>query len=198
MSALVSARKSTACHLVGALIACAVGIEGVSAQTAPPAGRPEAAVPARVPMPDNAKITLLIQIHMAALSQAILTGNYTVLRALGSPMFQAANSTDQLAAKFSSFHGQGIDISPTILFSPMLYGPPKLEGADFLRVSGQYNTTPQRVVFQMAFQAVNNAWRLAGITVSTVAADQAQQGGDQPAAPAPAAKAANSGDPAKK
>ena len=191
MSTLASVRKSTARLLVGALIACA----GLPAQAASPA---EAPVPVRVPMPDNAKITLLIQMHMAALSQANLTGNYSVLRALGSPTFQAANSTEQLAANFAGFRSRGIDISPTLLLPPMLSGPPKLEGADLLRVSGQYDTKPQRVMFEMAFQAVNNAWRLAGIAVSTVAADQAQQGGDQPAVPASAAKAAKSGAPAKK
>ena len=87
---------------------------------------------------------------------------------LGSPAFQAVNSTAQLAANFTVFRSQGIDISPTILLPPMLTGPPKMEGADLLRVSGQYDTKPQRVVFEMAFQAVNNAWRLAGIAVSTV------------------------------
>ena len=152
-------------------------------------------------MPDNAKITLLIQMHIAALSHANLTGNYTVLHALGSPTFQAVNSINQLAANFTIFRTQGIDISPTILLPPMLHGPPKLEGADLLRVSGQYDTKPQRVVFEMAFQAANNAWRLAGIAVSTVAASQPQsgvQGGEKANAAGQTPKAAVSGSPTKK
>lgn len=181
--------------LVGAWIACAVCISLAAAQT------PPQAVPTSVPMPDNGKMALLIQTHMAALSHANLTGNYSVLRALGSPAFQAANSTDQLAANFSTFRTQGIDISPTILWAPILFGPPKLEGTDILRVTGQYDTHPQRVVFEMAFQAVNNAWRLAGIAVRTLPADQAKQagqGGAQTTPATPPTNAAKSAAPAKK
>ena len=96
------------------------------------------------------------------------------------------NSAAQLAANFAIFRSQGIDISPAILLPPMLTSPAKMEGADLLRVSGQYDTKPQRVVFEMAFQAVDNAWRLAGIAVSTVAADPTQPGVRTPVqAPAP-------------
>jgi hypothetical protein len=187
----MSAAKRLARLLFGAMLACAVCIESVCAQTAQPVA------PARAPMPDNAKLTLLIQMHIAALSQANLTGNYSVLHALGSPAFQAVNSAAQLAANFTVFRSQGIDISPAILLPPMLTGPPKMEGADLLRVSGQYDTKPQRVVFEMAFQAVNNAWRLAGISVSTVAADQVVQRVEQPAAASQPPKAARPGGPAK-
>jgi hypothetical protein len=72
-----------------------------------------------------------------------------------------------------------------------------LEGADLLRLSGQYDTKPQRVVFEMAFQAVNNAWRLAGIAVSTVAANQVVQRAEPPAAASQPPKGARPGSPAK-
>jgi hypothetical protein len=184
----LSAGKPVARLLLSAMLACAV-FESVRAQTTQPVA------PARVPMPDNAKLTLLIQMHIAALSQANLTGNYSVLHGLGSPAFQAANSAAQLAANFAGFRSQGIDISPTILLPPMLNGPPKLEGTDLLRVSGQYDTKPQRVVFEMAFQPVNNAWRLAGIAVSTVAPHETQAA---PQAADQAPKAARPAGPAKK
>ena len=187
----ISAAMRLARLLFGAMLACAICIASVCAQTAQPLA------PTRAPMPDNAKLTLLIQMHIAALSQANLTGNYSVLHALGSPAFQAVSSTAQLAANFTVFRSQGIDISPAILLPPMLTGPPKMEGADLLRVSGQYDTKPQRVVFEMAFQAVNNAWRLAGIAVSTVADNQVVQRVEQPAAASQPAKAARPGSPAK-
>jgi hypothetical protein len=185
MAQSMSTAKRTSQLLLGAMLACTVCIESVGAQTAQPI------VATRVPMPDNAKITLLIQIHIAALSQANLTGNYSVLHGLGSPAFQAANSTAQLAANFAIFRSQGIDISPAILLPPMLVGSPKLEGPDLLRVSGQYDTKPQRVVFDMAFQAVNNAWRLAGIAVSTVAVPPAAAAGQPPKATKPNSPAKN-------
>jgi hypothetical protein len=111
----------------------------------------------------------------STLSHANLTGNYSVLHAMASPGFQALNSPAQLAQKFAAFRMQGIDIGPAILLPPILSEPPKMEGADVLRVSGHYDTMPQKVVFNMAFHAVNNAWRLAGIAVSTVAPQPAAQ-----------------------
>jgi hypothetical protein len=169
MSISVFAFKRTGWRLTSALMCCMVGIAPLSAQTAQPI------LPARVAMPDNAKITLLIQTHLAALSHANLTGNYTILHAMASPAFQSLNSPAQLAQKFAAFRTQGIDIGPAILLPPILSGPPALEGAGVLHVSGHYETKPQRVVFDMAFQAVNNAWRLAGIAVSTVAPQAAEQ-----------------------
>jgi len=161
---MFAVKKRAAWALLGALAFCVLDAGHLSAQT------PQPVAPTRVPMPDSAKITLLIQSHIAALSHANLTGNYSVLHALASPAFQSLNSAAQLAQNFNAFRAQGIDISPAILLPPILSGPPRLEGADLLRVSGYYETKPQRVVFEMAFQAVNNAWRLAGIAVSTVAA----------------------------
>ncbi len=156
-------------RLTSALMCCMVGIASISAQTAQPV------TSAREAMPDDAKITLLIQTHIAALSHANLTGNYTVFHAMASPTFQSLNSTAQLAQKFAAFRTQGVDIGPAILLPPILSGPPMMEGADVLRVSGHYETKPQRVVFELAFQAVNKAWRLAGIAVSTVAPQPAEQ-----------------------
>jgi hypothetical protein len=187
MPNLMFAPKRVAEAFFGALMSCTIGAASLSAQTAQPN------LPARVAMPDNAKITLLIQTHIAALSHANLTGNYAILHAMASPAFQSLNSPAQLAQKFAAFRTQGIDVGPAILLPPILSGPPSLEGADLLRVSGHYETKPQRVVFDMAFQAVNNAWRLAGIAVSTVA----PQAAEQPHLEIQIPKSAKSSGPAK-
>jgi hypothetical protein len=138
-----------------------------------------------VPIPDNSKLTLMIQLHVAALGLANLTGNYTVLHALGSPTFQAENSPAKLAENFAPFRTKGIDISPAMLFPPILVGEAKAEPKDIIRVAGFYNTSPQRIAFEIAFQAVNNAWRLADIKVQTVVPAPVAQ--TAPAVTAPAA-----------
>jgi hypothetical protein len=150
---------------------------------------PPAATKITVPIPDNSKLTLMIQLHVAALGLANLTGNYTVLHALGSPTFQAENPPAKLAENFAPFRSKGIDISPALLFPPVLLATPRPEAKDIVRVVGYYNTSPQRIVFEIAFQAVNNAWRLADIKVQTVVPDtvaQAAPAGAVPAAPATA------------
>ena len=143
------------------------------AQTAPSVPTRVAVVapsttPASLALPDNVKMTLLIHLHIAALSLANITGNYDTFRAMGSPKFQAAHTSETLAETFKTFRAKSIDISPALLFSPILDGPPRLEGADTLRLTGRYETEPQNISFDLAFQAVNNAWRLAGISVQTL------------------------------
>ena len=56
---------------------------------APAAGNP--------PIPPNVQLTLLIQNAMAAVSQANMTGNYTVLHALAAPSFQQVNPPEKLS-----------------------------------------------------------------------------------------------------
>src|SRR5262249_48873544 len=113
--------KRAGWRLTSALMCCMVAVASLSAQTV------QRILPAHVPMPDNSKIPLLIQTHIAALSHANLTGNYAILHALGSPAFQSLNSPAQLAEKFAAFRMQGIDIGPAILLPPILSGPPSLE-----------------------------------------------------------------------
>ena len=155
------------------------------AEDAAPAPEAEAAAPASVPIPDNSKLTLMIQLHVAALALSNLTGDYSVLYALGSPAFKAANPVEKLADNFSSFRKQGIDISPALLFAPILLGRAKMDANNVLKVAGFYATKPQRIAFELAFQPANNAWRLADIQVRTVVPDPAAGA----VAPAPAAKA---------
>ena len=151
-----------------------------------PAAEPAPTAPAAtVPIPDNAKLTLMIQLHVAALSLSNLTGDYSVLFALGSPAFRAANPVEKLSQNFASFRSQGIDISPALLFAPILLGPPKMGPDNVLHVAGFYATKPQRIAFELAFQPANNAWRLADIQVRTVVPDPAAG----TLAPAAAAKA---------
>ena len=155
------------------------------AEDAAPAPEAEAAAPATVPIPDNSKLTLMIQLHVAALALSNLTGDYSVLYALGSPAFKAANPVEKLSDNFSSFRKQGIDISPALLFAPILLGPAKMDANNVLHVAGFYATKPQRIAFELAFVPANNAWRLADIQVRTVVPDPAAG----TLAPAAAAKA---------
>jgi hypothetical protein len=154
------------------------------AKSAPAKAAPPSPVVTRssVPVPDITKLTLMIQLHVAALGLANLTGNYTVLHALGSPTFQAKNPPATLANNFAPFRSKGIDISPAMLFPPILLGPPNPEPNDIIRLAGFYNTNPQRIVFEIAFQAVDNAWRLADIKVQTVIPDSVALAAPTPSA----------------
>lgn len=149
----------------------------LAGQTGKTPSQPAAAAPAKAAdkkpeMPDVNKMTLLIQVHMAALAQAIVTENYSVLRAMGAPAFQENNSADKLKATFGTFKAQGIDLSPVILFKPILVQPPAIDDRGMLRLTGHYLTEPQNVQFDMLFESVKGSWRLFGISANVPAAQQ--------------------------
>ena len=191
-------------RMIGVLFVPGLLVAGSSlAQTAPPsppspppvaAARPDAGKP---PMPDTTKMTLLIQTNMVALSQAMLTGNYTVLHALGAPGFQQANSPQKLADTFAGLRAKNIDLTPIILFPPILQQQPIMDEHGMVHVTGFYNTQPQQVHFDMLFQPVAGIWRLFSISAGVAPAQAVStQPNQQPPTPAPSAAAVK--PPAKK
>lgn len=117
------------------------------------------------PIPDQYKINMLIRTTLIALSQANQTGNYSVLRDLGTPQFQAINSDARLAEIFSELRQRNLDLSPILFFDPTMIRPPALQDDGMLRTTGFIDTKPERVLFDMGFQPIEGRWRLTAIVV---------------------------------
>jgi hypothetical protein len=107
----------------------------------------------------------MIRTTLVALSQANLTNNYSVLRDLGAPSFQQANSADRLSAAFADLRSRGGDMAPVVLALPTLSTPAKIDQNGMLRLTGTFDTRPNEIAFDLAFQAVDGFWRLDGIAV---------------------------------
>jgi hypothetical protein len=131
----------------------------VSAQ----APRPAAAASA---IPDQAGLARMVWSTMAAVDHANKTGNYNVLRSLGSPGFQAANSATALSRIFASIREQGTNLSDTLSLEPSYEFAPAIEGG-LLRLRGAFRMRPQAVQFDLLYQW-NQGWMLQGIAVRTV------------------------------
>lgn len=129
------------------------GIETVRAQSAPK-------------MPDANGVTILVRTTLIALDQANRTGNYTVLRDLGSPGFRQANTAAKLAAIFANLRGQSLDLGPVAVVSPIFTQKPTLNAQGMLRATGYFPTKPLRVNFDLAYQWVGARWQLFGIAAS--------------------------------
>lgn len=120
--------------------------------------------PPQIPSPTQ--LTLLLQQTMAALGQANITGNYTVLHALSAPTFQKLNSPDRLAQIFSVVRAK-IDITPVILYQPVLTNAPQLNDKGLLRLVGYYATSPSNITFDVSFVVHAGMWRLEAISIGT-------------------------------
>jgi len=138
----------------------------ISAQTSPsgPSDRARQAAPSPA-APDPYRVDILIRTTLIALSQANHTGNYTVLRDLGSPAFQAANSAARLGEIFSELRRRKLDFSPVLFFNPKLVREPKFDSAGRLQITGFIETRPEQINFDLIFENVAGDWRIFGLAV---------------------------------
>lgn len=127
------------------------------------AQRPAAAANA---IPDQAGLARLVWSTIAAVDHANKTGNYNVLRSLGSPDFQASNGAPALSRIFASLREQRVNLIDTLSIEPSYEFPPALEGG-MLRLRGAFRMRPQATQFDLLYQW-NQGWMLQGIAVRTL------------------------------
>jgi hypothetical protein len=126
-------------------------------------------------VPDPYKLNMLIRTTLIALNQANRTGNYTVLRDLAAPAFQRTNNAARLAEIFAKLRKRDLDLSPILFFQPKLQGPANLTDNGLLRLTGYFETKPERISFDMLFQPVASDWRLFGLAVDVAPPKAAEQ-----------------------
>jgi len=186
--------------LVPAALLGMLPVPPLLAQT--PSTTPIAVAETASQLPDAYKLNMLIRTTLIALSQANQTGNYSVLRDLGTPQFQASNTDARLGEIFATLRNRSIDFSPILFFDPKLVRPAAIQPNGMLRMTGYIDTRPERVLFDMGFEHINNQWRLSAIIVDMqtppAAAAQQPKAAAKEKAKAPAAKAPQAGTtPAK-
>jgi hypothetical protein len=101
---------------------------------------------------------------LAAIDHANKTGNYSVLRDLGSAGFQANNNAASLAAAFAQLRERRVDLSDTLLLAPTYELPPALVAPGLLRVRGSYQMRPTAILFDLLYEW-NQGWRLEGVAL---------------------------------
>jgi hypothetical protein len=117
-------------------------------------------------VPDDYKLAMLIRTSLIALNQANLTGNYSVLRDLGSPAFQRANNPARLADAFGNLRMRQVNLEPILVVEPKI-AEPFINDRGMLRMKGFFPTQPEQVNFELAFEKVDSDWKLFAIAVTT-------------------------------
>lgn len=79
----------------------------------PAAAQIPGAAQAGAPVPDPIELNKLLWSTMAAVDHANRSGNYSVLRDLSAPGFQANNDAAKLTGVFAGLRTQNIDLSNT-------------------------------------------------------------------------------------
>lgn len=149
-------------HAPARLLLAAFALALCAGPTSAQAQRPAATVG----IPDRAGLARLVWSTIAAVDHANRTGNYAVLRSLGSPDFQATNGAPALSRIFASLREQQVNLIDTLSVEPAYEIPPAIEGGA-LRLRGAFRMRPQAVQFDLLYQW-NQGWMLQGIAVRAV------------------------------
>jgi hypothetical protein len=197
---MVRSRRLALSLPVAALLAAAVGSDTIAQPAAPgPAPAPKAAgaqksAPAAKPAPAAApqpslpvgieQSLYLIRSTLLTLNDANHSGNYTVMRDLAAPDFQARNTAADLSQIFSDLRRRNFDLYGAALLAPQLTAAPALDADKRLHLTGFFPTRPQQISFDLSFEVVSGQWRLFGIAIATPDASAL------PAAAAPSTTAA--------
>ncbi len=127
-------------------------------------------------MPASIAVNKMIWSAMAAVDHANQTGNYSVLRDLGAPSFQASNSAATLSGIFRALRDQRLDLGYTLLVAPTLQYPPAFVQDGLLRIRGSFPLRPAAIGFDLLFQNIAGQWRIFGIAIAPIVPPRAQSG----------------------
>ena len=147
-------RKSSLRWLLAVIVVAAVVQTAVS-QSPPP------------PRPGDVE-AMLVKNVLTAVNHGNITGNYTVLRDLGSAGFREKNTASQLATIFRNLREQKVDLSPVLILDPQFTQAPALNQAGQLELVGFFPTQPLQVRFGLAFQRVEAGWMIHTISIGAV------------------------------
>ncbi|WP_157081829.1 hypothetical protein [Sphingomonas pruni] len=123
--------------------------------------------PSATPMPATIDIDRMVWTTMVTVQGAIASGNYSVLRDNAAPAFQAANDTTRLTAIFTRLRADRIDLTRTLLVTPVFRAPPRLIRPGLLQVQGSFPLRPTALDFEMLYQWTEGEWRMFGVAIST-------------------------------
>ena len=115
------------------------------------------------PMNQNLS-NVLVKNVLLALNNANVTGNYSVLRELGTAEFQGRNSSVALHRVFAILRQRVPDMSIISIMLPKYPKPPLIQG-NAVRMIGFFETRPRQINFNLGFKFVNKRWRLQSIGI---------------------------------
>jgi hypothetical protein len=140
-------------------------------QTSTPSNNGAAEKPAAI---KSEQALYLVRSALLTLNDANRSGNYTVLRDLAAPDFQARNTAADLAQVFADLRRRNFDLFAAALLAPKFTAAPALDSNGRMRLTGVFPTRPLQINFDLTFESVGGQWRLFAVAVTTPAAPAAQ------------------------
>jgi hypothetical protein len=115
---------------------------------------------------------VLIKSTLTALNHGNITGNYTVLRELGSARFKQRHAAADLATSFAALRGQKVDLSPVLVNSPELIKQPFQDQDGRLHLEGYCHLVTHRVHFHLVYETLSHGWLIDHIAIGITPVNQ--------------------------
>jgi hypothetical protein len=116
----------------------------------------------------------LVRSTLMALNDANRSGNYSVLRDLAGPQFQARNTAAVLSKAFAPFRIANLDLSAAGVVPPRLMAAGVRPGDGVMALEGELplveSDPGHRLRFAMEFEPVQGHWRLLTLSVNVAGA----------------------------
>jgi hypothetical protein len=120
------------------------------------------------PAVDRDRMAILVKSTIMAIQQANQTGNYSVLRDLGTPAFRDRFDQARLTAIFARLRNSQVDLSAILMMPPKLSKEPQLTPSNELRLLGEFSTQALQIRYALAFVWTGDRWRLEGLAIDTL------------------------------
>ena len=157
--------RNTLAKILGATAAIAL----VVAISGSPRSADFAAPPPSKLQGDSSRLAFfLTRTLFSAIIQGQLTGNYTVLRDLGTPTFQSTNTAADLSAVFVELENDESDLSETVFLDPEITDVDFFKDRRQIRIRGDYRVRGEKVEFELVYEkATHRFWMIDSIWIST-------------------------------
>lgn len=119
-------------------------------------------------MPPDGKVLALLRATMLAIDHGMKTGNFTVVRDLGSSSFRKANSAAKLGQVFANLAENQVDLLATAVVEPQFAKAPALTPEKMLYLTGLFPIPPRAAAFEMLLELEDGDWRIFAIAIAPV------------------------------
>ena len=152
---------SALAYLTLALVGVSTIAENKStpAKPSPAKAAPEAPQTRQLPNIDPVQLAMLIKSTIMALQHGNQTGNYSVLRDLGTPGFRESFDQARLTASFANLRSRGVNLNPALMLTPNFVKQPEFTPQNLLHFVGNFPTQPLQIQYELFFLMIGGVWR---------------------------------------
>lgn len=132
--------------------------------------RPAGAKPGQpaATLPPQGKVLALFRATMLAIDHGMKTGNFTVVRDLGSVSFRKSNSAAKLGQIFESLGANQVDLLAAAIVDPQFTKAPSLTPEKMLYLTGLLPIAPRAAAFEMLLELEDGEWRVFAVAIAPV------------------------------